>query len=69
VINQIDTRQIKVFVFNSQNSTPEVQGLVDRARARGIPIVSVTETLVPAEASFQAWQTAELKALLAALGG
>ena len=69
VINQIDTKQIRVFVFNSQNSTPEVQGLVDRARARGIPIVSVTETLVPAEASFQAWQTAELKALLAALGG
>ena len=69
VINQIDTKQIRVFVFNSQNSTPEVQGLVDRARARGIPIVSVTETLVPADASFQAWQTAELKALLAALGG
>jgi zinc/manganese transport system substrate-binding protein len=69
VQNQVATKQIKVLVFNSQNSTPEVQSLVDKARAIGLPVVSITETLVPANATFQAWQTAELQLLLSALGG
>lgn len=67
--NQIATKQIKVFVFNSQNSTPDVQALVNQARAKGIPVTTVTETLSPATASFQDWQTGQLKNLLAALGG
>ena len=69
VENQIATRAIKVFVYNSQNSTPEVQGLVAKAKARGIPVVQITETMVPATASFQDWQTAQLEDLLRALGG
>ena len=69
VENQIATRQIKVFIFNSQNSTPEVQGVVDKATAKSIPVVKITETMVPANATFQAWQTAQLKDLLRALGG
>ena len=67
--NQIATKQIKVFVFNSQNSTPDVQALVNQAHAEGIPVTTVTETLSPATASFQDWQTGQLKNLLAALGG
>jgi zinc/manganese transport system substrate-binding protein len=67
--NEISTRQIKVFVFNSQNSTPDVQSLVEKARANGIPVVTVTETLTPANLTFQDWQTGQLKNLLAALGG
>jgi zinc/manganese transport system substrate-binding protein len=69
VDEQITGKQVKVFVFNSQNSTPDVQGVVSKARAAGIPVVQITETPVPASASFQDWQTAELKSLLAALGG
>jgi zinc/manganese transport system substrate-binding protein len=69
VEQQVTGRQIKVYVFNSQNSTPDVQNVVDKARARGIPIVSITETLTPANATFQDWQTNQLKALLTALGG
>jgi zinc/manganese transport system substrate-binding protein len=69
VLNEIATKEIKVFVFNSQNSTPDVQSLVDKARANGIPIVTVTETLSPANLTFQAWQTGQLKNLLTALGG
>jgi zinc/manganese transport system substrate-binding protein len=69
VERQISSKEIKVFVFNSQNSTPEVRGLVDMANAGGIPVVKITETLVPQNATFQDWQTAELHALLAALGG
>ena len=68
VQRQIDTREIKVFVFNSQNSTPEVQGLVARARSRGIAVVRMTETMSPAGTTFQDWQTVQLQELLHALG-
>jgi zinc/manganese transport system substrate-binding protein len=64
---QISSRAIKVLVFNKQNSTPDVQALVDKARGLGIPVVPITETLAPAGATFQDWQTAQLTALQAAL--
>ena len=67
--NEIATKAIKVFVFNSQNSTPDVQSLVDKAKAQRIPVTTVTETLAPANTTFQDWQTGQLKNLLAALGG
>ena len=69
VQNEIASRSIKVFIFNSQNSTPDIQGLVDKATAQGIPVVKITETLAPSTATFQDWQTAQLKDLLHALGG
>ena len=46
---QITGHQIKVWVYNSQNATPDVQRLNDEAKAAGIPITTVTETLVPQE--------------------
>ncbi|MBV9281451.1 MAG: zinc ABC transporter substrate-binding protein, partial [Chloroflexi bacterium] len=64
---QVTQKQIKVFVFNSQNSTPDVNALLAKAKAERIPIVAITETLQPATATFQAWQTAQLRALQAAL--
>ena len=64
---QIAQRQIKVYVYNSQNATPDVQAQVRAAKAKDIPVATVTETLTPAGASFQRWQVAQLKALLAAL--
>lgn len=64
---QIATHEIKVYVYNSQNATPDVQAQVQAARAAGIPVTTITETLVPAAASFQAWQVRELEALQAAL--
>ena len=64
---QIRDHRIKVFVFNSQNSTPDVQRLVDEARREHIPVTPVTETLAPSNATFQAWQVRELRSLLAAL--
>ncbi len=69
VEHEIATRAIKVFVFNSQNSTPEIQGLAEKAASAGIPLVKITETMAPASASFQDWQTAKLKDLLQAMGG
>ena len=64
---QIATKQIKVWVFNSQNSTPDVQRITDAARKKGIPITTITETLTPASASFQDWQSRQLEALAGAL--
>jgi zinc/manganese transport system substrate-binding protein len=69
VLKQISGKMIKVFVFNTQNSTPDVKSLVDKAKAQGIPTPRVTETLAPSTVTFQDWQTNQLKELLAALGG
>jgi zinc/manganese transport system substrate-binding protein len=65
---QIKNKQIKVYVYNSQNATPDVQSQVNAAKAGGIPVTTITETLVPAGASFQDWQVAQLTALKQALG-
>jgi zinc/manganese transport system substrate-binding protein len=65
--HQIAAHQIKVYVYNSQNATPDVQAQVQAARAAGIPVTTITETLSPASATFQAWQASELSALQAAL--
>ena len=64
---QIKTKKIKVYVYNSQNSTPDVQAQVKEAKAEGIPVATVTETLTPAGASFQQWQTTELQGIEQAL--
>jgi zinc/manganese transport system substrate-binding protein len=65
---QIKTKQIKVYVYNSQNATPDVQAQVKEAKAAGIPVAVITETLTPAGASFQDWQVAQLNGLKQALG-
>jgi len=64
---QITQKQIKVFIYNRQNSTPDIDALKQKAQTAGIPIVPVTETLDPATVTFQAWQTTQLQALQQAL--
>jgi zinc/manganese transport system substrate-binding protein len=64
---QVAGKQIKVWVFNRQNSTPDVKRVTEAASRRGIPVTTITETLVPASASFQDWQSRQLRALAAAL--
>ena len=64
---QIANHEISVWVENVQNATPDVQRLTAAARAQGIPVVSITESLSPRGATFQAWQTAQLAALKNAL--
>jgi zinc/manganese transport system substrate-binding protein len=67
VDKQITGKQIKVFVYNEQNSTPDVEALVDKAKKAGIPVATVTETLVPSGATFQDWQANQLQSLADAL--
>jgi zinc/manganese transport system substrate-binding protein len=64
---QIATKAIKVYVLNTQNSTPDVQAQVDAAKRQHIPVATVTETLAPANATFQDWQTTQLTGLENAL--
>jgi zinc/manganese transport system substrate-binding protein len=67
VDGQASSRQMKVWVFNSQNVTPEVQHVNELAREADVPLVAVTETLSPASASFEQWQVAQLEHLREAL--
>jgi zinc/manganese transport system substrate-binding protein len=67
VDRQAEDRQIKVWVFNSQNVTPDVQRVNELVKAAGIPIATVTETLDPADDTFEGWQVEELEGLLKAL--
>ena len=65
--HQITAHQIKVWIYNSQNATPEVQRLNSMAKAASIPIATITETLDPATATFEQWQVAQLQRIERAL--
>ncbi|MDH6120883.1 zinc/manganese transport system substrate-binding protein [Kitasatospora sp. GAS204A] len=64
---QIATKAIKIYVYNTQNSNPDVVAQVNAAKAQGIPVAEVTETLAPASSTFQDWQTKELQGIADAL--
>jgi len=64
---QITGRTLKVWVYNAQNATPEIQRLTALAHAHGIPVVTITETLSPRTATFEQWQVAQLERLEKAL--
>jgi zinc/manganese transport system substrate-binding protein len=67
VDGEAERRAIAVWIYNSQNATPDVQRVNQLARAARIPIATITETLSPASATFEQWQDAELIELKAAL--
>ena len=67
VQQQIAQKQIKILVYNSQNTPSNIQALISQARAVGIPVTTITETLTPASDTFQAWQARQLQGILAAL--
>ncbi len=64
---QIAEHEIAVYVYNSQNATPDVQQQIAEARAAGIPVTTITETMVPTGTTWQQWQTAQLVRLRDAL--
>jgi zinc/manganese transport system substrate-binding protein len=67
VDRQAASGEIKVWVYNRQNVTPDVQRVNAIAAAHRVPVVTITETLSPAGASYEQWQVAQLAALDAAL--
>lgn len=60
--------RIKVLLYNDQAVSPITQRVRAAARAAGIPVVGVSET-VPTGLTFQAWQLKQAHELLQALGG
>ena len=65
--DQIQNHGIKIYVYNSQNVTPDVQAQLAAVKAQKIPYATITETLTPASASYQQWQTTQLRGIEAAL--
>jgi zinc/manganese transport system substrate-binding protein len=53
-------RKAKVFVYNQQTSTAITTNLKKIAANLGIPVVGVTETIQPPDATFEEWFGAEL---------
>jgi zinc/manganese transport system substrate-binding protein len=64
---QIQSHAIAIYVYNSQNATPDVIRQVAECDQAGIPVATITETLVPAGETFQLWQVGQLKNIAAAL--
>ncbi|MEA2634974.1 MAG: hypothetical protein QOH92_1741, partial [Chloroflexota bacterium] len=65
--NQVSNHLIKVLIYNTQTSTPITENLKQLAAKNGIPVVGISETIQPSNASFQDWQTRQLTSLQAAL--
>jgi zinc/manganese transport system substrate-binding protein len=64
---QIKNHEIEIYVYNSQNVTPDVQAQLALVKAQKIPYATITETLTPENASYQEWQTIQLRGIEAAL--
>jgi zinc/manganese transport system substrate-binding protein len=65
--NLVAGKKIKVLVYNVQTSTNITEDLKRQATNNGIPVVGVSETLQPVDATFQEWQDAQLLTLQNAL--
>jgi zinc/manganese transport system substrate-binding protein len=64
---QIQQRQITVLVYNVQTATDVTNTLKQMAAQQNIPVVGVSETMQPPDATFQDWQYAQLLTLENAL--
>lgn len=63
----LSKKQVKVLVYNQQTSTAATTNLRKLATNQQIPVVGVTETIQPPDATFQEWSGAELLDLQNAL--
>jgi zinc/manganese transport system substrate-binding protein len=59
-------QQVKALVYNAQTSGPQTEKAESAAKAAGIPVVPVTETL-PKGKDYLGWMTANVDALASAL--
>jgi zinc/manganese transport system substrate-binding protein len=63
----ITTKEATVLVYNVQTSTDVTNTIQQMAVQQGIPVVAVSETLQPPDATFQEWQLGQLNTLYNAL--
>jgi zinc/manganese transport system substrate-binding protein len=67
--DQIQAKQLTVLVCNVQTVTQITTTVEQMAHAEHIPVVGISETVLPQNAKFQDWQAGELSALQQALAG
>ena len=65
--SQISGKQITVLVYNVQTITAVTNNVKQLASQQNIPVVGVSETMQPPDATFQDWQYAQLLSLQNAL--
>lgn len=58
--NQLKSGTVKVLVYNEQTVTPLTQNMKALAAQEGIPVIGVTETIQPPNATFEEWMNAQL---------
>ena len=61
--------KVRVLLYNRQATSAVTQRVLSLARQAGVPVVGVSETLPPSDATYQAWQLRQAKEILRALGG
>jgi zinc/manganese transport system substrate-binding protein len=65
----ITNHRVKVLLYNSQVVDAQTTAVKALAATAHVPVVGMSETLPPSYPTFQAWQLAQDRALLAALAG
>ena len=65
--SQVKGKKVKVLIYNEQTISPITTRLQEEAKAAGIPVVPVTETM-PSALSYQNWMLSQLAVLERALG-
>jgi zinc/manganese transport system substrate-binding protein len=60
--NDLETRQVKLLVYNSQATDPTADRMQGIAKAAGVPVVGATET-EPKGLNYQSWISSELDAV------
>jgi zinc/manganese transport system substrate-binding protein len=61
--DQIQGKQVVLLVYNLQTATAVTTNIRHIAAAQDIPVVGVTETVQPPDATFQDWMSAQLIAI------
>jgi len=62
-------KTVKVLFYNGQVTSPTTQRVQSLAKAAGVPVVGVAETIPASYPDFQSWQIAQAQQVLKALGG
>ena len=62
-------RKVKVFIYNSQVTSPTTESMRALAEQSGVTVVGITETIPKPTESFADWQLGQLNAIGAALSG
>lgn len=61
--NQLKSGRVKALVYNQQTMTPLTENIKKLAADQNIPVIPMTETIQPPDASFQDWMNAQVISL------